>query len=346
MKINRNNYEAFIIDYLDGKLDPVEAAELFRFLSQNPDIESEFGNFGNIKLINPTEASFDKTKLKKDFSDIESISNDNFDEFCVARYEGDLSENDKLRLEEYLKKHPEKQKDFEQYSYTKLTPDYNIKFPHKGNIKKISPFIRPRNMLIYATSLAAAVLLLIMFVITPGKREKMISGLEVNDDVKEVSNISRDKYGKSSMPDKSPAATEKSDYFEKNTGFKPQAIKIAEKEAVPEYLTPVYINNISPGEISDVKMSASINIPERHYEVRYEPEELTVRNLINIDDTEDSWMILDRINLWKLAEAGVKGFNYLTESEVLIDKKINNEGKIVAFGLDSESFRFSSNRSK
>ena len=93
-------------------------------------------------------------------------------------------------------------------------------------------------------------------------------------------------------------------------------------------------------------MSASINIPESPYEVRYKPAELTVRNLINIDDTEDSWMILDRINLWKLAEAGVKGFNYLTESEVLIDKKINNEGKIVAFGLDSESFRFSSNRSK
>ncbi len=346
MKINRNNYEAFIIDYLDGKLDPVEAAELFRFLSKNPDLEAEFSDYGNIKLINPTEAGFDKNKLKKDFSDIKSINNDNFDEFCVASHEGDLCEHDKLRLEEYLKKHPEKQKDFELYSYTKLTPDYNIKFPVKGNIKKISPFIRPRNMLIYVTSLAAAVLLLIMLVIMPGKREKMISGLQVADDAKEVSNISRDKYEKSSMPDKSPAATERANDSKKDTGFKPQDIKIAEKAAIPEYLTPVYINKISTGEISDIKISASISIQESRYEVKYEPEKLTVRNLINIDDTDDSWIILDRINLWKLAEAGVKGFNYLTESEVLINKKINNEGKIVAFGLDSESFSFSSSRSK
>jgi hypothetical protein len=346
MKINRNNYEAFIIDYFDGKLGPVEAAELFRFLSENPDLEAEFGNYENIKLSNPTEAGFDKNKLKKDFSDIKSINNDNFDEFCIARHEGDLSEHDELRLEEYLKKNPEKQKDFELYSYAKLTPDYNIKFPQKGNIKKISPFIRPRNMLIYATSLAAAVLLLIMLVIMPGKREKMISALQVAEDVKEVNNISRDKYEKSSMHDKSPAVTEKGNDSKKDIVFKPQDIKITEKEAIPEYLTPVYINKISPGKISDMKISASINIQESHYEVRYEPAELTVRNLINIDDTEDSWIILDRINLWKLAEAGVKSFNYLTESEVLINKKINNEGKIVAFKLDSESFSFSSSRSK
>jgi hypothetical protein len=346
MKINRNNYEAYIIDYLDGKLDPVETAELLRFLAQNPDLEAEFGDYENIKLSNTTEAGFDKNKLKKDFSDIESVNNDNFDEFCVASHEGDLSEHDELRLKEYIKKHPEKQKDFELYSDTYLTPDYNIKFPEKGNIKRISPFIRPRNMLIYVTSLAAAVLLLIMLVIMPGKKEKMISGLQVADDVKEVSNISPDKPEKSSMPDKSPAITEKSGYLKKNTGFRPQDIKIAEKEAIPKYLTPVYINKISPGKISDKEISASINIPESHYEARYEPKELTVRNLVNIDETDDSWIILDRINLWKLAEAGVKGFNYLTESEVLINKKMNNEGKIVAFKLDSESFSFSSSRSK
>jgi hypothetical protein len=346
MKITRNNYEAYIIDYLDGKLGPVESAELFRFLSQNPDLETEFGDYENIKLSNPTETGFDKNKLKKDLSDIKTINNDNFDEFCIARYEGDLSEHDEPRLEQYLKNHPEKQKDFELYSYAYLTPDYNIKYPQKENIKKISPFIRPRNMLIYATSLAAAVLLLIMLVIMPGKREEMISGLQVADDVKEVSNISRDKYEKSSMPDKSPAVTEKASASNKNTGFKPQDITIAEKETIPEYLSPVFINKISPGKISDIKISASLTIPESHYEVRYEPVELTVRNLINIDDTDDSWIILDRINLWKLAEAGVKGFNYLTESEVLINKKMNNEGKIVAFGLDSESFRFSSSRNK
>jgi hypothetical protein len=352
MNIDRNNYEAYLIDYLDGKLNPVESAELFQFLSQNPDIEAEFGDFESIKLSNIPVPGLDKNKLKKDFSDIKTINNKNFNEFCVASYEGDLSEHDKLKLEEYLKNHPEKQKDFELYSYSYLTPDYSIKFPQKGNIKKISPFIRPRNMLIYVTSLAAAVLLLIMLVFVPGKRDKMISGLQVTEDVKEVTTISRDKYGKGGMPrkdgmnGKAAEVTGQHIAAKKNKGFEPQEIIIADKKATPEYLTPIYVSKISSGKISDIKIIASINASQMSYESKYEPDKLTIRNLVNIDDPEDSWIMLDRINLWKVAEAGIKSFNYLTESQVLISKKLSDEGKIVAFGLDSESFRFSSSRSK
>ncbi len=34
MKINRNNYEAFLIDYIDGTLDAEKLAELLLFLDE------------------------------------------------------------------------------------------------------------------------------------------------------------------------------------------------------------------------------------------------------------------------------------------------------------------------
>ena len=41
MKINRNNYEAFFIDYLEGNLDEKMVDDFIEFLQQNPDLKEE-----------------------------------------------------------------------------------------------------------------------------------------------------------------------------------------------------------------------------------------------------------------------------------------------------------------
>ena len=40
MKIDRSNYEIWIIDWLDGSLSDSQAEELKLFLNENPDIRS------------------------------------------------------------------------------------------------------------------------------------------------------------------------------------------------------------------------------------------------------------------------------------------------------------------
>ncbi len=355
MNINKKNYEAFIIDYFDGKLDPVESAELISFLSQNPDLEAEFNDYKCIRLNLSSTASFDKSLLKKDYSDIENINNENFEEFCIAKFEGDLSDRDEFRLREYIKDHPEKQKDFEIYSNIHLTPDYSIKFYEKNNIKKISPFVRRRNVLLYASSIAAAILILLMLVFMPWKEKEILSGSQAAENVAELNNAPRKEYENNNVVAERLALTEqKIDSREKIRYKRPeeklpargQNINQVDKKGTPGYLTPIYVNKINTDKDSDIIMRAPLIATKNLYNNKYGPIELAVRNLINTSDTGDSWIKLNKINVWRLAEAGVKSFNYLTESEVLISKKMNNEGKIVAFALDSESFSISSNRGK
>ncbi len=187
MNITRDNYEAFIIDYLDGKLDPVQSAELINFLSQNPDLEEEFNEFENIRVDSSKEMKPDKEKLKKGFSDMPVINDENFDEFCIARFEGDLNENDETRLGEYLKEHPEKQKDLALYSKIHLAPDFNIIYTEKHSIKKTSPFAGRKNLLLYASSIAAAILVFILLVYMPGKNREGMFEIRVAENITEKS---------------------------------------------------------------------------------------------------------------------------------------------------------------
>ena len=50
MKINRNNYEAYFLDYIEGTLGFAEKAELEAFLVINPDLKIELDNFETISL--------------------------------------------------------------------------------------------------------------------------------------------------------------------------------------------------------------------------------------------------------------------------------------------------------
>ena len=50
MDINRQNFETYFIDYLDGRLDPGQVAELLSFLEKNPDLERELKEFENIQI--------------------------------------------------------------------------------------------------------------------------------------------------------------------------------------------------------------------------------------------------------------------------------------------------------
>jgi len=55
MTINRNNYEAFIIDFIDGNLSPALRDELLVFLNQNPDIADEIDGIDGLILTPPLQ---------------------------------------------------------------------------------------------------------------------------------------------------------------------------------------------------------------------------------------------------------------------------------------------------
>ncbi|MBK7028795.1 MAG: hypothetical protein IPH45_06145 [Bacteroidales bacterium] len=143
MKINKDNYEAYFLDYFEGNLSPYEVSELMSFMDQNPELKSEFEGFESITVVPDANIQFDlKDSLKKNAMSSSAIINaDNIDDLLIAEIEGLLSRTEKNQLEEFLKQNPAYLKDQVIYSHSKLSPDNLIIFSQKESLfHKVIPF--------------------------------------------------------------------------------------------------------------------------------------------------------------------------------------------------------------
>ena len=132
MKINRNNYESYFIDYLEGNLDESLVDDFIEFLTSNPDLKEELSMFEPVS-VEPGNIVFGKKELLfKEHFDLES----EFNHAAVASFEGDLSDTEKAAFDKYIAAHPEKQEELTLFAQTKLIPDENIVFSKKNRLYK------------------------------------------------------------------------------------------------------------------------------------------------------------------------------------------------------------------
>lgn len=170
MKINRETYEHFFIDYLDGNLSDDEIKVLIKFLDQNPDLEEELKDLTsfskqqkNIDKLNP---KFNLQDLKK-----ESILEDNssnFDELCISFYEGELNEKEEQYLLELAESREDLMLTFEGYAHTKAKADFSVVFPNKSKLKKHKKLILPQ----YFSYAASIILILGVIFYLPKRPDK------------------------------------------------------------------------------------------------------------------------------------------------------------------------------
>lgn len=67
MKINLQNYEEWMVDYIEGNLTPEQQRELQEFLVFHPELQKELEAFGMTKLVPDTTVVFpDKASLKRE----------------------------------------------------------------------------------------------------------------------------------------------------------------------------------------------------------------------------------------------------------------------------------------
>jgi hypothetical protein len=130
--INRENYEVYIIDLLEGSLNAPLQIELQEFLVQNPDLKLEFDSLNSFdsEMIEPDAIE------KFDFAFLKKTSEDALLETkMIAAIEGDLSELELLDLTKKIKADPKLSNDFRLFNLSKLKPE-NIVFENRGLLKK------------------------------------------------------------------------------------------------------------------------------------------------------------------------------------------------------------------
>ncbi len=350
MNINRANYDIYIIDYYDGKLTPVESAELLYFISQHPDLEEEFNSFENFTLPADESKYRLQENLKKDFRDISTITDSNFEEFCIAYSENDLDEDSGKKLFEYLKKNPEKKKDFEGYQKLKLTADETLQFPDKTILKKPQTRILGlRRPLIYTA--AAAAVILILMVINYSRNTKNIEFTSSSD----IQNIPVDTSKTISFQapvaenKPMPNLTKKKVVNEKS--HKTTALASSNDEDKP---VKAKRNGLSYIALNPIQIS-HINCTQNPTGLTPTIKTLPVSKEVTTSGTGENSLAAflmkkvasfetatsrENLNIWTLAEAGVRGINILTESDVQLERTLNAKGKISSFAIESETFSF------
>jgi len=146
MVINRNNCEAYFIDYHEGRLPEKLAAELMLFLEANPDLKDAFDDFESV-MLEPDNETVYRPKASLMRSEATGISL--ADEAAIARLEGDpgvdrVDGDDSAALHELYRK-------------TKLQPDPGIVYPFPDSLKKRTALAVP----VYVRFAAAAAILLL-----------------------------------------------------------------------------------------------------------------------------------------------------------------------------------------
>lgn len=104
MKLDRNTYEAWLLDRIEGTLTPAQERELAAFLAAHPELPIAPDVMPSFEA---DAVAFDrKALLKKTYPPEGSPDAARLNDFLVARLEGDLSTEQEQELDVFLYAHP------------------------------------------------------------------------------------------------------------------------------------------------------------------------------------------------------------------------------------------------
>ena len=354
MEINRNNYEMI-------------------FLEQNPDIKEEFDSFDNISISPELNIQFEnKEILKKNvIINVSAINSENYKDYFVADLEDDLSDKETIQLKIFLKKNSYLINEYNLFKKTFLKPDINIIYDDKQSLKKLQIYTPYKKYLYYAASIAATVLLFISLYYF--NRNK-----SVNNEIVRQINITTPII-------KAPAKVIIPDEFAKpniikfrhnyksinNFGFdndnsiqyavkQRESIKISTPEKITtknklaiktKEITDIFISNRNyySNVFDDIKM-----IEENDYSISYKEAGKDkksfigmvfsgVKNIFIKTDNLAEQNVSEKQSFWAFA---INGYNRLTDNDVILERKYDEDGNIIAYNLTGSKFEMSRNKSK
>ena len=347
MTINRNNFEAHLLDYLEGNLDPLLTADLMAFLAENPEYESYIPEYDSRVALNGNHEYNQKSQLKKDFADVPEITPGNFDEFCIASSEGLLDEDDLKRLSDFVARHPEKRQELDLYARIKLQPDTSVVFANKALLKKNGSFALKPRFMYYALGIAASLALLLLLIskkpaesvytyTQPAEKEEVRVPAIPPDHPATAGESANQEARQTHIPVK---------YFIETPPAEASLPGIREIAAENPVLKPIESIGTQGVFSASVNSSADITRMAGIIESHTEPGALATVDAESAGNNEGLLRsLISRVDFWKTAEKAIQGFNYLTEANLDIDKTIDENGRLSGILLNTDSYKISGNK--
>ncbi len=342
MNINRSNYEAYFIDYLDGQLADNLVDELLDFLKENPDLAEELQAVSSIKLEAEPISFQAKHQLIKGTE--EYISDD--DHMAIAYLEGDLTESEK---EQYILETSDDDASIarlQAFQKTKLQADTNIQYPSKDQLYR-----KGRKVILLWVSRVAAMLLLFFTTYAIISRNQapqppvVVAESAVTADEK-PSEIESQPTTTEPEQELEKPVTAKTTAAEKAQPVKPvvkqepiASVTVEEEnptETIPREAVPQELKPITP-ELDERNFLASIQIKEEKLTASGHPNSLTVDEYL-------AYKLLDapkgdNFNLNSLANASLKAAENISNDRFEVQR--NENGRVQHLKFESRLFAFS-----
>ncbi len=361
MNINSQNYEAYLLDLIEGRLRADEQRLLKAFIDSHP----EYGNWEDFTEPLPalqasTVTMLDKEKLMvAETAGAEMVNAENFDHFAIAWHEGLLNQEDKLAVEQFILQNPAYRKAFTQYGKVYLKADEALVYPDKESLfqrQKIAPFYAfSRNI-----AVAASILLLfglgLWWQLQDRPAERLTS-------LPQLSALSATTLETQIIVPKAELRTQTSQVYV-STAIPEETIRIEQRFEPFESLamnqstginwTPamalLYDDNIQNmyyffdgaaflASLQAEETPAQKSVMGRIFAnlTNKAQNKLQLGSAENLAQTNSNPTNKPGISLWKVAEAGVRTYNVLTDNQVELKKITDSNGKIQAVRFDSES---------
>jgi hypothetical protein len=351
MKISRNNYEVYFLDYHEGRISSEVKAELMKFLSENEDIEKEFYDFQDISIKPENIVFTDKNILKKGLSDISVINDENFDEFCVAKLEGDLLENENLNFEKFLNNNISRALDYKIYLKTLLEPDKRIVYQNKGELKR--RILEKKSNSIYIWISVAASIALLVLVYFGFNKINEVKKLTKNE-IRIVKSKDQHNEFKKTAQSIEKFPNKKTDLFIlknsnvelKQTNTIKDNVEVAEDRSI--VFSPIPSINLSSLPVKNIKneICFSKEVFNNNQEIQINnPANLKnqiiskINNVVNSKYFKD-YFNNDRLDIKTLATSGMKSLEKFTGMKIKYDKETDTTGSRTIYAFNSKLLSF------
>jgi len=373
MDINQHNYEAFLLDLLEGSLSAEEERQLNEFLNKHPELEADMPDLTLCYLEKEALSFPARDQLRKDIPlDGTPLSEAHFDLFSIARMEGDLSPSQEEEHKSMVEREALKLEEWIAWQKTRLVPD-QIQFPGKKQLKRRKS-TRGRVLWMGVISAAATLtLLLMLFRMDPQPAGPGLSEVipadrpaleESSTSIPEAPVLEAEEAPAARLEEPSPLRLDQT--IEAAEGETPltrveqpllatsetqaSAVDLQQSrasEANPELLKP------RPVRMTDQQVAhpelISMNHSDRIEPLKVTPvspnlASLSVLQLAEMDRQELFEELSEEYNisLMSLANAGIKGINKVTGSEISLLASRDEEGGVSGFRLRSRRFSVTS----
>lgn len=134
--ITTENYEGFLLSYIDGELNSSEEQALLAFLKKHPHLRQELEMWQATRLSPDKPVTFDNKEML--YRHTGALTLENYETYLLSYIDGELNAAEEQTLQAFLQQHPQLQATLQLFQRTRLKPDPALHMPQKAALYRSS----------------------------------------------------------------------------------------------------------------------------------------------------------------------------------------------------------------